>query len=100
MASYKLVDHGKDQWGIELTSGDYKGVVVKYGSISFSEENDDGETCLCSFNYDIIDPSTYTKGHLESCPIFIDELGETLTVLIEDSLKHEVAKRDLIDEDK
>jgi hypothetical protein len=99
MADYRLVDHGKEQWGVELTSGEYKGVVVSYNSVSFDEEYDD-DTCLCSFRYSIIEQAGHNKDQLENSNDFINELGDTLQVLISDSISHSAAKEQLLNEGK
>ena len=93
MASYKAVDIDNDEhWGIQLTSGDFEGVIVKYNDVSF---NEDGEDCICHFNYDILDPGRFSKYKLEASIDFINELGNTLTILLEDSVKHQTAKQHL-----
>lgn len=90
---YEVVQiDSEDHWGIKLTSGDFSGVIVKYREVSFSEQED---SCTCSFTYDIIDSGPFAPSKLEASTEFTSVLGDTLIVLMDDSLKHKTAKEQL-----
>ena len=94
MAAYRLTDNGKEHWAVQITDGPFSGVVVSYAEISFGDETSDG-TMPMHFHYDIIDDAGYGKYKLQASNDFVNELGDTLTALIQDSVLHQKAKQDL-----
>lgn len=90
MANYKLVDSSNaDHWDVEITSGEYRGLVVRYYDVAFKEENDQG---ICSFNYDVISNPDGIGTHNNN---LVNELGDTLMTLISDSLAHQAVKKEM-----
>ena len=92
MADYDLMeDSAGDRWLVKLTSGDFRGTVVKYNDVSFTENNAD---CTMHFNYDVIEADNdYSIEFLSNCTEFEMDLGDTLQILLNDSLLHYEAKK-------
>lgn len=95
MTAYKLVDGSTDdKWNIEITNGNYRGVIISLNDIYFEEEADN---CIMRIDYDLVDDKGAVFGE-----DWNDTLGALCTTIIEDSIKHhqakeEIAKRELFD---
>lgn len=88
MADYKLVPgNDPDRWDVEITSGNYNGVVITVNNLGFEEK---GDECVMSIDYDVINDKGITFN--EDWNV---ELGDTCQELIKDSLKHTQAKQEL-----
>ena len=88
MANYKLVDSkSRDRWDVLITSGPYAGVVVHINNLGFDEVDGGGKM---SIDYDMVD----SKG-IELGDDWLQELGDTCSSLVWDSLAHQQAKREL-----
>ena len=78
-------------YGVKLTTGKYKGIIVIYGKVSVSEIEETGEGKL-SFTYAVQDPGDFDLDFLQKDEDFNNYLGDVLTFFIEDSLANKEAK--------
>ena len=69
----------------------YVGVSFTFGEIKFNEA-DDEEYCTMSFDYDIIDSSTYERHELENDNDFAKHVGSILEHILRDAIEHESYK--------
>lgn len=66
---------------IKIMTGDYKGIVYHYNDINFlDDENDD--TSILQFGYDIIDPLEFGVDDITKDPRFKQTIGDILRSLI------------------
>lgn len=69
----------------------YVGVKFTFGEIKFNE-SDDGEYCTMSFDYDIIDSSTYERHELENDNEFSRHVGSILENILREAVEKESYK--------
>ena len=85
--SYSFVenDFSDDSWHVKINEGDYKDVVYKYGKIQVIEK---GEEATLSFQFKVVDlPEHLNEEELNSDVEFMNNLGDILSHIIEDSLE-------------
>ena len=88
---YKLVENpNEDFYGVQLTSGNFKDVLIIYGAVSV-KELDDG-TAKLSFNYNLKDPADHDYDTLVKDEVFNNYLGDVLQHIISDSLENKEAR--------
>ena len=75
---YKLQDHNDTTW-VEITSGNYSGVVYSYGMVGLDETI--GLPQL-RFNYMILHSGQHTKEALQNDQNFVKIMGDILTEII------------------
>lgn len=84
--SYSFVESATsgEEWHVKINEGDYKGVVYRYGKIQIAELE---EEASLKFQYMIVDlPENLDEDELKSDVEFMNQLGDILTHIIEDSL--------------
>lgn len=87
---YKFVENAEsDFYGIKVTSGSYKDVVVVYGRVSIKEEDNQARL---SFTYNIQDPASFDHKILQESEEFNTFLGDMLTDIIQETLNEKEAK--------
>lgn len=73
-----------EEWHVKINDGDYKGIVYKYGKIQIHEIDEEANL---KFQFKIIDlPEHLSEEELNSDAVFMTQLGDILTHIIEDSL--------------
>jgi len=87
---YIFPDNDKESIHIRLLSGQYEGVVYKYGKVGVVEEDD---KAYLQFNYDVIESSI--EG-IEEDTNFKNAIGDLLTHLMTKQLNNEGS----VDEDR
>ena len=81
--SYRVLDTKvKDMNVIEITDGDFSGCQFILGGVTFDEQ-DEG---LVHFDYEITNGYTVKSERMQD---FVAALGQVLTSLIDDAIKHE-----------
>lgn len=78
-------------YGVKITTGKYKNIIVIYGKVSIHEDEEKDEARL-SFTYAIQDPADYDIEFLEQDEDFNNYLGAVLHFFIEDSISNQEAK--------
>lgn len=78
-------------YGVKLTTGKYKNVIVIYGKVSVQEDKENDEAKL-SFTYAVQDPADFDIEFLQKDEDFNNYLGAILQFFIEDSLNKQEAK--------
>lgn len=68
-----------DSTWVEITSGEYAGVVFSYGTVRFSLELDIPKL---NFSYNIIQPGNFSKELLQNDQDFVIIMGDILTEII------------------
>lgn len=77
-----------DFWHVQLKSGDYSGIVYRYGRIEVQETSDDNATL--KFNYiveSIPDDLGMDQDDLKHDATFMNHLGDVLTHILEDAME-------------
>jgi hypothetical protein len=69
---------------IQLDSGPYKGVVLRYDMIEVKENDDDSATV--SFEFELFEMGEFTETKLRSDKEFATHVGQVLNSLIMESL--------------
>lgn len=68
LVGHKVLEskHDDGMYAIELTDPPYEGIIFTFGEVKFPED-DGGETCTVSFEYDILDDKgiEYDKDEFE-----------------------------------
>ena len=78
---YKFRDDLKyDTVPIELTSGPYKGIVLRYTKVSIKEQT--GTNATVKFEYDIIKADQFNKLKLRNDVMFQEHIGLILNGMI------------------
>ena len=73
-----------EEWHVKINDGDYKGIVYRYGKIQIHEIDEEAKL---KFQFKIIDlPEHLSEEELNSDDVFMTQLGDILTHIIEDSL--------------
>ncbi len=91
---FKLVENDGDNdfaefYGVKLTSGKYRNIIVIYGKVSVQEL--DTDEARLSFTYAIQDPADFDLEFLQSDEDFNNYLGAVLEYFIQDSLENKEA---------
>lgn len=77
---YRFHDFAEqDSTWVEITSGEFNGIVVTYGTVKFVEE---GELGRLAFSYDILHSGEHDVDVLKSNEEFTTILGDILTKII------------------
>jgi len=74
----------KDTIPIEILTGPYKNVILRYTTVGVKEKEDD--TAVLQFQYDLLDMGEHTETTLRKDPRFETHLGILLNHLILESL--------------
>lgn len=85
--SYTFVENmsSGDEWHIKINEGDYKDTVYKYGKIQIRELDDEAKL---NFQFKVVDlPEHLDEDELNNDVVFLNQLGDILTHIIEDSLE-------------
>lgn len=96
---YSFIDDLKtDTIAIKLLTGNYKDIVYRYKTLSVREEKDKSSATM-TFDYDIIDPGSFTENTLRKNKLFEVHLGLVLNALILDAAdmvehKHKIKGND------
>lgn len=78
---YKFRDDLKyDTIPIELMSGPYKGIVLRYTKVNIKEQLND--SALIKFDYDIIKADSFNKSKLKQDLMFQEHIGLILNAMI------------------
>jgi hypothetical protein len=89
VVKHSLIEHDQsfhaDHWAIRLEEGDYAGVVYQYDTVSFEENEDNGDVVL-TFNTITLDNPNEIDLSTEE---FEGILGDILTRIIEEQLEAE-----------
>jgi len=85
---YRFVSREGDKWAsILIDSGNYNGIIYKYGKVSVpEEENEDGNMPL-SFKYNVVDYNSHTEESLKETEEFTTVLGDILVVILDEQLE-------------
>jgi len=91
---FKLVENDgsgefAEFYGVRLTTGKYKNVIVIYGKVSVQEL--DTDEARLSFTYAIQDPADFDLEFLQGDEEFNNYLGAVLEFFIQDSLENKEA---------
>jgi len=79
---YKFVESSlSDLYGVKLTSGKWKDVIVTYGKITIKEDKQSVIATL-SFTYHVEDPASFQLDQLEQNESFKNYLGDVLSHII------------------
>ena len=90
--AYRVIESElKDEWDVELIECEYEGCIFHINSINF-EESEDKQSAILHFDYDIL--NDYVPNDQKE---FEQYLGDTIMCLIQDSMNHAEAKRQLSD---
>lgn len=82
---YKFRDDLKyDTVPIELMSGPYKGIVLRYTQVSIKEQTDENATI--KFDYDLIKADGFNKLKLKRDDMFQEHIGLILNSMILESV--------------
>jgi hypothetical protein len=65
---------------IELTSGPYKGIVLRYTKVSIKEQS--GDNATVKFEYDLIKADKFNKLRLKNDAMFQEHIGLILNSMI------------------
>jgi hypothetical protein len=65
---------------IELTSGPYKGIVLRYTKVSIKEQS--GDNATVKFEYDLIKADKFNKLRLRNDAMFQEHIGLILNSMI------------------
>jgi len=85
---YKFIEHEEEDWyGIELTTGKWKGVKYMYGTVSVKESPELG-TATLHFTWNPIEVGKFEEDDLLNDIKFKNYIGGVLQNIIEDSLDH------------
>lgn len=79
---YKPWFKGEEEWGVEIISGEFAGVIVKINSLNLSEKENGG----VDIDLDIIKHSEETENIDTQTPLF----NNTLEIIINDILKEAI----------
>jgi len=80
---YGFVENpNSDLYGIKLTTGEWKDVIVTYGKVSI-RENKDSDIATLQFQYNINDAADFQPDELRSSEKFKNRLGDILAHIIE-----------------
>lgn len=81
---FTLVENiSEDFYGVKLTSGKYKGVILVYGAVSIKEPLEGSlDDARLSFNFNVKDSGKYQPDELENDPDFCNHLGDVLTYIL------------------
>jgi hypothetical protein len=86
---YKFRDDLKyDTVPIELTSGPYAGIVLRYTQVSIKEQA--GDSATVRFDYDLIKADGFNKGKLKTDDIFQKHIGLILNAMILETVESTV----------
>ena len=84
---YKFIEHEEEDWyGIELTTGKWKGVKYMYGTVSVKESPELG-TATLHFTWNPIEVSKFEEDDLLNDINFKNYIGGVLQNIIEVSLE-------------
>jgi hypothetical protein len=87
-SDYTLVENPNHPLhGVKLLTGEYKDVMVVYGTVSI-KESPELDIATLGFTYTIQDPANFAMDELESSEEFKDYLGAILQYIITDSLDY------------
>lgn len=84
---YRILDSEDELSHIKLLRKPFSGVTVKFGTISFSNENPDG-TINMNFNYNMIDANGIKVEKFNTTE-FNEYLGDVLFSILENNLNEE-----------
>ena len=91
-SDYKFVESNiSELYGVQLTSGEWKDVVITYGKVTIKENKESGIATL-GFTYMVQDSGTFQPDELESNEDFKNYLGDILSHVI--NSKDELEKGD------
>lgn len=82
-----LLKEEKDTVPIEILTGPYKGVIMRYTKVGIKEKED--ETAVLQFTYDLLEMGDSTETTLRKDPRFETHLGILLNHLILESAEAE-----------
>lgn len=78
---YKFRDDMEyDTVPVELTSGPYKGIVLRYTKVTIKEQN--GDNAMIKFDYDLIKADQFNKLRLRNDAKFQEHIGLILNSMI------------------
>jgi len=75
-----LIKSDKDTVPIELLTGNYKGVIIRYTRVAIMEQED--QTARLQFDYDVLNPGKYTETKLRKDKTYEFHIGLILNALI------------------
>jgi hypothetical protein len=82
---YKFRDDLKhDTVPIELLSGPYKGIVLRYTKVTIKEQEENN--AIIKFDYDLIDSNKFKENKLRDDMLFQDHIGLILNDMILESV--------------
>src|SRR6056300_1539926 len=81
-------DDVKDQWGVMITDGKYKGLVYNYGNVRFLER--DNDDAILQFEYNVLEKIDIDMENLseDDHVEFRKMIGDILVELIEDAVDY------------
>ena len=83
---YKFIESNEEDWyGIELTTGKWKGIQYIYGKVSV-KESPELDNATLHFSYNLINSNGFEEDDLLNDINFKNYLGGILQNIIEDSL--------------
>jgi len=83
---YSIVESNNIEfYGVKLTSGKYKGVILIYGEVGIKEDQE-LDTARLSFTYNLQDPGEHDSKDLDNDEYFKNYIGAVLQHIITDSL--------------
>jgi hypothetical protein len=85
--SYTFVENANSgsEWHVKINEGDYKDTVYKYGKIQIKELEEEAKL---NFQFKVIDlPEHLDEDELNNDVVFLTQLGDILTHIIEDSFE-------------
>jgi hypothetical protein len=81
-SDYKFVESSlSDLYGIKLTSGKWKDVIITYGKITIKEDKE-AVIATLSFTYHVEDAASFQPDQLEADIEFKNYLGDVLSHII------------------
>lgn len=70
---------------IEILSGPYKGIVLRYTKVSIKEQS--GDNAIVKFEYDLIKADKFNKGKLKTDMMFQEHIGLVLNSMILETIE-------------
>lgn len=99
LVGHKILESKNDEgmYAIQLTDPPYEGMVFTFGEVKFPEQDEDGDTCTISFDYDVLDDN----GVKYDVDEFEKYIGDFLIELIVYQLsKNEIVYKGGVDENR
>jgi len=89
---YAFVDNPKHPiQGVRFKTGEYKDVIVMYGTVSI-KESPELDMASLGFTFQVADPAEHTVDELEKSEHFKNYMGDVLRHIIINNLENDKAK--------